>query len=83
MLKRVAVELHLQTVQRCADNPGRLRLAGQLKGQHILVRLNVAGSALDQVRLAARRKERKKETQACDSQQTCHEGASFMAAWHI
>lgn len=59
---RVVLELNLQTVQRCADNPGGLWLAGQLKGQHILVSLNVSGgSGLDHVGLPARyKRERKK-----------------------
>lgn len=34
----------LQTVQRGADDPRRLGLARQLKGQHVFVRLNVVGS---------------------------------------
>lgn len=32
---------NLQTVQRGADDPRRLGLAGQLKGQHVFVRLDV------------------------------------------
>lgn len=48
------MELHLQTVQRSADDPRRLGLAGQLKGQHVPVRLNVAGSRLHRVSLPGR-----------------------------
>lgn len=61
--RRVPNILHLQAVQRRADNPGRFGLAGQLKGQHVFLSLDVTGSRLDGVPIPARmaNKERKKE----------------------
>lgn len=63
----MATELNLQTVQRRADDPGGPGLAGQLKGQHILISLNVTGPGLDLVSLPARTKEGKKHKRVNNS----------------
>lgn len=51
--KHVPIILYLQTVQRCAYDPGGFGLAGQFKGQHVFFSLDVAGSGLDKITIPA------------------------------